>query len=181
MAFISYNSTTITTEATVRPTANMTTTQFIPDEAYTLLALSAGLGCIGMCANGLTLIVIFTSTTIWKKMNFFLLVNQIAVDFVSSSFIAAQYLSITNGDPNTAFFNVKLTSDAACRWWYSKAWMWSFFLSSNYNVVFITFERYLKIIHPWIYHEHVTKVCDWRKGKTSALIVLKGEGIRLFD
>ena len=131
-----------------------------PKGAYAVIAISAGLGCFGILLNGLAMVVIFGFTTIWKKMNFFLLVNQIVINFASSLTIAAQYLSVYNGDPNIIFFGVIISNDALCRWWYTKVWMWSFLLSSNYNVVLIAFERYLKIVHPILYLNQMTKVTD---------------------
>ncbi len=123
-----------------------------------LIATSAAVGIVGVVTNGLALVVIFAFTTIWKKINFFLLVNQIAVDFATCVIIAFQYLTITSGDPIASFFQIKLTNQDACRWWYAKAWMWGMILSSNYNVVMVTIERYLKIVHPVVYRNNMTWV-----------------------
>ena len=128
--------------------------------ALGLLRLSAGIGSLGILTNGLALIIIFAFTKMWKKINFFLLVNQIAVDFVTCLIIMAQYSSIINGDPNVRMFQLKITNNDLCRFWFSKAFMWSMILSSNYNIVLVTFERYLKIVHPVFYHRYLNWVTN---------------------
>ena len=128
--------------------------------AFSLLGLTAGIGGVGVLINGLAVIIIFVYTKIWKKINFCLLVNQIAVDFVACLLMMAQYTSVFQGDPNVRLFQLKVTNVDLCRFWYSKAFMWSMILSSNYNIVLVTFERYLKIVHPILYHRHLNWVTN---------------------
>ena len=123
-----------------------------------LISATGAVGTVGVFTNGLALIVIFGYTTIWKKISFYVFINQIAIDFVTCLFIALQYFSITEGDPPVTLYNVKVTNDALCRWWYSKAIMWSLIFSANYSVVLITLERYVKILYPLVYQAQVTKV-----------------------
>ena len=131
---------------------------YVPNGAYTLLAVSAAVGCVGIITNGLALVVIFGFTIMWQKVNFYVLINQIAIDFMTCIFIAAQYLSILDGDPSMPTFNLTTTNHFLCRWWYSKSLMWMLINSSNCNVVLLTFERYLKILHPIAYESQFTKV-----------------------
>ena len=141
--------------STVMPSMNSTN---VPNGAYILISVSAAVGCTGVVTNGLALVIIFGFTVMWQKINFYLLVNQIAVDFMTCIFIAAQYLSTLGGDPTSTTFNLATTNDPLCRWWYSKALMWMLLNSSNCNVVFLTFERYFKILHPIVYETQFTKV-----------------------
>ncbi len=150
-AMATVNNSTTLAGTTISSSGNSQTSLPMLNGGLALIAASAAVSTVGVVTNGLALVVIFAFTTIWKKINFFLLVNQ--------CFLAAcQYFSIVNGDPNVFLFQIKLTNDAVCSWWYSKAWMWSMILSSNYNVVMVTCERYLKIVHPVTYHNHMTKV-----------------------
>ena len=125
---------------------------------FLIIYIGASIGTIGLIVNGFTLLVIICQTVIWKKINFFLLVNQIAIDFVTCLFIALQYFSIFGGDPTITSFGLRTTNQLLCQWWYSFVPMWSFIHSSTSNLVVMTFERYIKIIHPLTYRAHLTKV-----------------------
>lgn len=157
---IAFVSVTLTSAAATHASAS-SSSSFQINAALNLIATSAIVGTVGVVTNGIALVIIFGFTTIWKRVNFYLLVNQIAIDFATCTLITCQYFTLIHGDPNSAFFNIKLINDAACRLWYSRAWMWSFFVASNYNVVMVTFERYLKLVHPITYHNHITKVRDF--------------------
>ena len=129
-----------------------------PVGAYAIILVGAVIGSVGIFVNGWALVVIFRFTNIWKKINFYLLVNQIAIDFVACLLIAAQFLSILDGDPMMSIFNKRSTNDALCRWWYTKGFMWAAINSSNCNIVLLTLERYLKILHPIVYNNWLTEV-----------------------
>ena len=131
---------------------------FIPDGALTIILIGAIVGALGIVVNGWALVIIFRYTDISKKINFYLLINQIAIDFAACLMIAAQFFSILDGDPAVKMFGKKVTNDALCRWWYTKAFMWAAINSSNCNIVLLTFERYLKILHPLIYNRWLTEV-----------------------
>ena len=138
--------------------ANSSISFIIPEGAYTIIQVSTAVGGAGIIINGLALIIIFIYTDMWKKVGFYLLVNQIVVDFTACVTITAQYVSIISGDPTMTFFAIRTENDALCRAWYSKALLWSLANSSNYNVVMVTCERYLKILHPHLYNSLLNKV-----------------------
>lgn len=71
-----------------------------------LIALTGSLGGVGVVTNGLALVTIFAFTTMWKKINFFLLVNQIAIDFAACLLYTCQYYSIIGGDPVASIYQV---------------------------------------------------------------------------
>ncbi len=129
-----------------------------PNGATILLIICAIVGSAGVLSNVLAMVVVFAFTNIWKQPSFYLLVNQIAVDFAACLFASAQYYSILRGDPTMAVFGMKITNDALCRWWYSKALMWTLINSSSCNVVMVTAERYVKVFHPLGYRTYFTKV-----------------------
>jgi hypothetical protein len=71
-----------------------------------LIALTGSLGGVGVVTNSMALATIFAFTTMWKKINFFLLVNQIAMDFAACLLCACQYYSVIGGDPVVAIIQV---------------------------------------------------------------------------
>ena len=129
-----------------------------PNGSYEFLRFFAAIGTAGVVINGFALVIIYRYTNIWQKTKFYLLVNQIVLDFVSSLFIALQHFTTLNGDPATPRFNLRMTNQALCSWWYSLAFMWTVINASNCNIVLVTFERYVKILHPWTYDALSTKV-----------------------
>ena len=163
LVFRNFNfSTIMMTELITIGTMTFTEQAFFPLPpfgAYAIILIGAIVGMIGVLVNGWALVVIFRFTNIWKKINYYLLVNQIAIDFVACLLIAAQFFSILDGDPMMSIFNKRLTNDALCRLWYTKSFMWAVINSSNCNVVLLTLERYLKILYPLAYTAWLTQVC----------------------
>ena len=129
-----------------------------PSGAYAIIGICATVGLFGIVTNGFAIIILFGYTNTWQETKFYLLVNQVLADFLSSLFIASQYFSILNGDPTSYVFTIAVTNDALCRWWYSKSLMWAVINSSNSNIVLLTLERYMKIVHPWAYDRIWTRV-----------------------
>ena len=115
-------------------------------------------GCIGILLNGLGLLVFFRHTTAWKKVSFYLLINQLAIDFITSIFIASQNLSVINRDPLLP--DTIETNDALCRVWYSRSFLWGM-LASSYNVAAVTLERYVKVVHSVTYNNRYTRKVAW--------------------
>jgi hypothetical protein len=76
-----------------------------------LLTLTGSLGGVGVVTNSMALATIFAFTTMWEKINFFLLVNQIAMDFAACLLCACQYYSVIGGDPVAAIFQVNRSDD----------------------------------------------------------------------
>ena len=129
-----------------------------PDGAYLIIGICATIGLFGIFTNGPAIVIIFCYTQTWQETKFYLLINQILADFISSLFIATQFFSVLNGDPTSSAFTIEVTNDVLCRWWYSKSLMWAVINSSNSNIVLLTLERYMKIIHPWAYDRIWTRV-----------------------
>ena len=136
-----------------------------PDGAYIIIGIFAAVGLFGILTNGLAMVIIFGYTKIWQESKFYLLVNQIATDLISSFLIASQHLTVLNGDPISSAFNIPVTNDDLCRWWYSKSIMWAIINSSNCNIVLLTLERYTKIVHPWAYNRIWTRVSMYASNK----------------
>ena len=117
--------------------------------------LNAISGCAGFLLNGLGLIIFFRYTTAWKKISFYLLINQLAIDLAAPIFIASQNLCVISSDPLTP--GVIETNDTLCRVWYSRSFFWGMLASSSYNVVAVTWERYLKVVHAVTYNNRYTR------------------------
>ena len=110
-----------------------------------LQVLNIFIGILGLLGNTFVIIVIVGFTKMHKQLTNMYVVNQCIIDAVSSLFLIAQISSQ----------NVKVTltahqplSEIYCRIWYTRSLLWACYMSSTYNIVVLTIERYLKIVHP---------------------------------
>ena len=122
----------------------MTTVEII------LLALQIVIGCIGVIANGIIVIIIVGFTSMHKQLGNVFVVNQNIIDCLSSLLLTCQTFS---SFAMPILVEGQLVSEMYCRLWHSGWLHWSLFVSSTYNVVVLTIERYLKIVHP-IFHKN---------------------------
>ena len=106
-------------------------------------------GVLGLLGNLFVVIVIVGFTKMHKKFTNMYVVNQSIIDGISSLILIAQMLS----------HNVKVTltahqplSEIYCRAWSSQGLLWGCYTASIYNIVVLTIERYLKIVHP-VFHK----------------------------
>ena len=111
-------------------------------------------GVMGLLGNVFVVIVIVGFTKMHKQITNMYVVNQSIIDAISSLFLIAQMLSQ----------NMKITlmaqqplSEIFCRFWGSQVFLWSFYISSTYNIVVLTIERYLKIVHPVLHKVSFTR------------------------
>ena len=99
---------------------------------------------------------------LWKKAkakhirNKFL-INQCVIDALAA---VALLLSWANISP---FFNINIvqgswSSWAICKFWTSNLFLWPFLLASTANLIVVTMERYLKIVHPLYHKVSFTKI-----------------------
>ena len=106
-------------------------------------------GVLGLLGNLFVIIVIVGFTKMHKQFTNMYVVNQSIIDGISSLILIAQMLSQ----------NVKVTltahqplSEIYCRAWSSQGLLWGCYIASIYNIVVLTIERYLKIVHP-VFHK----------------------------
>ena len=101
------------------------------------------IGCAGMLLNALVVVVLMKAKQLRRKTTNMFIVNQSVIDFFASLFLVATSMN----NYNSAGYG-GLAGEFYCRIWEMKVPMWSLFMSSTYNLVALTTERYLQVIHP---------------------------------
>ena len=115
------------------------------------------IGGLGLFGNGFVIVVILSGRAMRKQFTNGYIINQSVVDALGGLCLIF----------STAFENdgrrfETILDEIYCRIWLTKVLMWCCFLSSTYNLIALTFERYLAVVHPvW----HKTKLT---KGKVIA-------------
>ncbi|KAK2150665.1 hypothetical protein LSH36_396g03026 [Paralvinella palmiformis] len=119
------------------------------------------IGGLGLFGNGFVIVVILSERAMRKQFTNGYIINQSVVDALCGLCLI---LSTAFENDGRKFDTV--LDEIYCRIWLTKAPIWCFFVSSTYNLIALTFERYLSIVHPvW----HKTKLT---KGKVVASMVL---------
>ena len=118
-----------------------------------LLTLQIVIGCIGVIANGIIVIIIVGFTSMHKQLGNIFVVNQNIIDCLSSLLLTCQTISLFS---MPILVEGQLVSEMYCRLWQTGWLYWSLFVSSTYNVVVLTIERYLKIVHPIVHKNSFT-------------------------
>ena len=115
-----------------------------------LLVVNVLIGSIGLLGNAFVVVVIVCFTSMHKQLANRFVINQSIIDAVSSLFVIAHIVSKSSTQP-TLIPN-EFASEFYCRVWYNQVLLWGTYMSSTYNLVVLTIERYMKIVHP-IYHK----------------------------
>ena len=121
------------------------------DKTATVIYITFGL--VGTFSNLFAIIILLSSKSMRNKLANILLINQSAIDMVTSIVMAANGPSISNaivsyGGLHGYFY---------CVFWTSKLILWSLMLSSAYNLLCINIERYLSIAFPIFHNISVRK------------------------
>ena len=106
-------------------------------------------GIIGFLDNLLVVVVIATSRSMRKRRTNWLLINQSVIDMLTGGILAGQAYTPT----------IRISGMAAilyCKLWDSAHFLWVFAITSTYNLIIITLERYLAIVRPVWHKIHVT-------------------------
>ena len=114
---------------------------------HLLQALYYSIGCVGVLDNTIVLIVMFSSPQMRKSITNLFIINQSFIDLCAASFLIASTTISSNKVPYTG-----IRAEIYCRWWLNKLPQWSLFVSSTYNLVGMTLERYIAVLHP-IWHK----------------------------
>ena len=100
------------------------------------------IGSVGILGNLLVIVVILNFRAMHLKNVNVLVLNQSIIDMLASVLIIAQ----THIDKGTHLEGV--WGDIVCRFWLNSILLWGLMLSSNINILSITLERYLAVVHP---------------------------------
>lgn len=109
------------------------------------------IGICGTLSNSMALFVLLSSKTSRKRIVNILVINQTVIDFLTSLAFIITYT--TKAVPKTYEGPKKwlclLVENDFCQWW--------LMAGSTTNLVIITFERYVMIVHPDVYRKHITR------------------------
>jgi len=113
------------------------------DPADVIRVIYAAVGSLGMTGNALVIIVIMSSLQMRRSTTNLMITNQSAIDFSASLFILlGTNIRDVDGIRST------IGRELFCRLWAPNILMWGLSVSSTYNLVCITMERYTGIVYP---------------------------------
>ena len=144
------------TEGTYWPSSDSNTSTEDPNEdlasssvLFKLIVYSI-IGVIGLMGNLFVIIVIMSSTLMKKKFTNWFLVNQSVLDSCASFFMIVDVLTTERH----ALYYHGTSGEILCRLLTSKYILFSFYTASTYNLVSISIERYLEILHAVFHRNH---------------------------
>ena len=105
--------------------------------------LYIAISLLGILSNAFTVIVILSSKQMRQKLTNVFILHQSIVDFV-----VAFFLLLTLVTAGQAYNFEGVQGELLCRLWLTSLPLWSSVLTSTYNLVALTLERYLEICHP---------------------------------
>lgn len=112
-----------------------------------LTGLNYAIGVVGIIGNLLVVIVMLASPSMRKRMANIFITNQSCIDGMAAVFLVATTTissdEVPYGGTHGAIY---------CKLWLSKVTLWGLLVSSTYNLMSLTLERYLAVVHP-IWHK----------------------------
>ena len=126
------------------------------------------IGICGVLDNLFVAIVLLTSKALRQtRINMFI-INQSLIDFAASAFIIA-----TNFGRDVTIANTRIGRESMCRIWLTNLPIWGLFFSSTFNIVLMTLDRYLALVHPF---KHAANVTNNRSVTLMIIVWLIGPG-----
>ena len=129
-----------------RPTDAAAAGRDAEDQSVDMRIVMMVIGTTGVLGNGLVVFVIFRFTGMRKKVTNLFIINQSAVDFAASVLLIADSVTKFMSGYNVGLKG--LAGELYCRIWISSVLQWSTLVSSTYNLVAITIERYMMVVFP---------------------------------
>ena len=114
--------------------------------AYALIA------SIGIIGNAVAIFVIAQCSKMRNKFSNILILNQSSIDLATSVCLLV-IKTISFSDENLS----GLGDELYCRFWLTGFLLWSLIISSSYNLMVLTLERYVRFVHPFFHHKFLTK------------------------
>lgn len=147
-----------TTSTSAPPTSNVIIGGMSSSEIV-MITVQSVIGLVGIVGNGFVIVVIAFYTTMHRQLANVFVVNQSAIDSLSSLIMIAMLASGSDSGWYTpSLIDGQFGSELYCRVWQSGVVQWSVFTSSTYNLVVLALERYVKIVYPIAYKTSFTKV-----------------------
>ncbi|XP_072015987.1 melanopsin-A-like [Amphiura filiformis] len=117
---------------------------FISKEQQALNVINGVIGSLGIVGNGLVLVVIFNNWKSFQSLTHLLILHQSIIDFTSS--LVFTLLRMDRWQPLLA--KQGTVGEIFCRLWHSEYPLWALFMTSTLNLVLLSTERYLAVVHP---------------------------------
>lgn len=116
------------------------------------------IGVLSMFGNGLVIYVFVQAKSLRKGVANIFILNQSCIDGLTGAVLLANcqsseipaWMLKLNGSNKWIF-------EVYCRLWLSKVILWGLLVSSTYNILIVTMERYLSIIYPILHRQHMNK------------------------
>ncbi|KAI0212914.1 hypothetical protein LSAT2_002115 [Lamellibrachia satsuma] len=111
------------------------------------------IGIIGVLGNLIVIVVIFRFTNLAKKVTSMYIINQSLIDLVAAvlvllaAFIDIRFMPADDG----------ALAQIYCRVWLTQTLQWGFIRSSTVNLMCLSIERYIAVVHPIRYKTSFTR------------------------
>ncbi|XP_006825534.1 galanin receptor 2b-like [Saccoglossus kowalevskii] len=116
-----------------------------------LKIIYATFGCLGIIGNLLVCVVFIKIKNMQKTYTNVFIFNQSLIDLSSSViFVTLKFGPVYEVTPNST------SGELFCKVWSSEYILWGLFISSTFNLSFLSLERYLAICHPVLHRNKVT-------------------------
>lgn len=106
------------------------------------------IGLFGFLSNVFVIVVIATYRPMRDHTVNLYLINQSLIDAAVAAFLFLTTLLQDDRQPRTPG---NWADEALCRLWFTKMPLWGLLVSSTYNIVSLTVERFLAIVYPFQY------------------------------
>ena len=113
--------------------------------------LRYGIGSYLCASNALVLIVLLGSKKIRGQKSNIIITGQALFDFLCGFFMIMSTLPFQLTD-------IALVDEIHCKFIKSRYFLWSAFVCSTYNILFLTVERYIMVLHPIF---HLNRLRKW--------------------
>ncbi len=110
------------------------------------------IGLLGMLGNFIVVSVMMRSPTLRRKSTNVLILNQSLIDFCAAFFVIAH--AMVRDLPSSAD---RMIQDIFCRLWKSSLPMWGLFISSTYNLIAMTLDGYVALVHPIVHRKSCSR------------------------
>ena len=139
---------TLTTEQTLMSSTDIPNTTTVSnsndlsgDAQQALHAIYAIIGCLGILGNSIVCTVFLLRRRAFNSVTNLLILNQSTIDLLDS----IVFLILRFGPK---YLPHNPLGEFLCRVWYNEYVMWSLFITSTLNLVFLSLERYFATCHP---------------------------------
>ena len=140
----------------------MSLSQRIGKRSTLLTAITIMIGITGVLGNSLVVLIVYKYKTQFQQVKSSYIINQSFIDGLTSSLILLTQIfteHLTEG-------MTQLHAEFFCRLWGTQFLPWGLMVSSTYNLMAISVERYMAIVHP-IWHMN-----NFTDSKTRVSIVI---------